>query len=377
MRRKAVRGSTEQYYSFFFCLAGVIVLFSADWMPEYASDTYATYVESLWRFVLHDNLRPITAAIYYLSEDFFHTHQNATYMISYWMGIVFLTLAVFTLARRLDRDVDNWVLAAAAALLIIANLYIIEYFLFVETGMFMLAIFLSVLAFDRTVEFFETGKRRMLLYALICLLAVVNIYQIFPGLYVVLCLPYILKYGHSAKKFLGNNLVVASLYALPLITMLLVSKSFLQSSRLGFTWGGGTYSGRDLPVFQELHHHLRLRWPAMVLRPDGFCTGCAGAVLCVPQKAVQKGSGADVSGCSGGVYSLFPEFERPYHGPHAQSYVPVWLPPRTDAGLPAAGRGSAGMGPAAKTVGIPATGPVLCSTAVFLQQGLYSALPMQ
>ena len=76
----------------------------------------------------------------------------------------------------------------------------------------MLAVLLCTVAVYFTKEFFEKEQKRFLLFSLGCLLMVVFIYQLMLGLFVVMCLPFVVKYSDNWKSFVKNNILVAMLY---------------------------------------------------------------------------------------------------------------------------------------------------------------------
>ena len=211
----------------------VLLLIGADCLTEYATDSYTTFVTSMWKHMMVDNGRIISGAVYYVFENLLRLSPGTVYLISYTASVVFLTLALYVVSRRIQNATHSLLWTVLLSVGLIANVFLIELFLFIEKGLFMLGILLVALAFDRTAQFLEDGCCRHLLSAAAALIAAVFIYQTLPGLYVVLCLPFILQNASNLKQFFKNNVVVALLYAVSMGLGLLVTKFIFASIRLG------------------------------------------------------------------------------------------------------------------------------------------------
>lgn len=223
-----------------------LLFFGVNNTLEFATDTYATFEEiGTWQWMLYENGRIFNAFIYYVLETL-QIPNGYIYKLSYAFAILFLTLSVYIFSKLLKFFCKNDLLCSSLSFMTLANFYIIEYFLFIEKGLFMLAILLCSLAVYCTVNYFKTSKTPYLFPALFCLMWAVFIYQIILGLYVILCLPFILKYSYKIKDFLINNFITACLYAIPLAFAFAITKFFLSSSRMG---GLGN-------IFNNISYHL-------------------------------------------------------------------------------------------------------------------------
>ena len=216
-----------------FALISTLLLFGTDFLPEYATDSYFTFTtDELWKHMLYDNGRVIGAIIYYFFENIFAVTDKAVYLISYLSGILFLSISIYIVSSRLRLYCHNKYISVAISTLLCANLFSVEYFLFLETGIFMLAFLITVLAFLNTIYYFEEQKNKYLIRTLILLILAVNMYQIFLAAYVILCLPYIIKYSKTCLMFVKYNLIVVLMYTFSMGTGVIVTKVFLSSSRL-------------------------------------------------------------------------------------------------------------------------------------------------
>lgn len=214
------------------CFFLSLLFFGINWSIEYATDTYATFEETgTWQWMLYENGRIFSALIYYLIECF-GISNGYIYKLSWLTAIFFLTAGVYLLSQLLLTYQKNVTLCVLISFLTIANFYIIEYFLFIEKGLFLFAIFLCVVSCCLTVEYLKTGHKYLLFYVLLSLLAAVFIYQIIPGLYIILCLPFLIRHSLDGKQFLKYNLMLALLYAVPLLIAFLLVRFVFGSSRL-------------------------------------------------------------------------------------------------------------------------------------------------
>lgn len=223
-----------------------LLFFGVNNTLEYATDTYATFEElGTWQWMLYENGRVFNAFIYYIIEKL-QISNGYVYKLSYGCAILFLSFAIYIFSKLLQDFCKNEILCTSLSFITIANFYIIEYFLFIEKGLFMFAILLCSIATYCTVNYFKNAKFSFLILALFCLAWAVFIYQIILGLFVILCLPFVLKYSNNIKSFTINNLVTASLYSIPLLIAFLTTKCLFKSSRMG---GVGN-------IFQNVIYHF-------------------------------------------------------------------------------------------------------------------------
>lgn len=231
-----VKYYAKKNYKLFFCSFTLSLLFfGINYIMEYATDTYATFYNSgSWEYMLYENGRVFNALIYYIIETL-KIPNGYTYKLSFCFAFLFLTIAVWLFGSLLLNFCQNELLCSAISFMTIANIYSIEYFLFIEKGLFMLAILLCTLAAFCTIKYFMPPhpSKMYLFLTLLCLIWAVFIYQAILGLYVILCLPFILKYSRNIKQFFIFNLITASLYGIPLLTAYLIMRFCFYSSRMG------------------------------------------------------------------------------------------------------------------------------------------------
>lgn len=223
--------SDENLHLLFLCLIAVLLLFGTDFVLEYATDTYTSFMTSTWKHMFYGNGRIVNGIVYYLLEKLISLSENTVYSISYGSAVIFLTLSVFATAKRIRAFCTNpyWNVFLSAA--IVSGLFIIELFLFIEKGLFMFGLLCTVIAFDQTISYWTDQKSSHLAAALLALLISVFTYQVIPGIYVVLCLPFILYYSKDFQNFIKNNLLVAGIYGITLGINLIITSFLFNSER--------------------------------------------------------------------------------------------------------------------------------------------------
>lgn len=221
----------KKLHELFFCFLITVFFFGINFLPEFATDTYATFQISHWQWMLYGNGRIVTAFVYFIIE-WLSLSPNTIYALSYLGAIVFLALSTYIVSRVLSRYSGKSILNICISFLTVANIFSIEYFLFIEKALFLFALFLNTLAFASMECFFRKKKKRNLCYSFLCLLTAVFIYQITLGLFVILCLPFICLHSKTLKQFVCNNVIVALLYGTNLLIALITTRYLLNSQRI-------------------------------------------------------------------------------------------------------------------------------------------------
>lgn len=211
----------------------VLLYFGINSFMELATDTYATFEEAgTWQWMLYENGRVINGLIYYLIEAL-GLSGGIIYYLSYAAALFFLYLALVIISHVLLQYREGAFFCVLLATVTVVNPFFIEYFLFIEKGLFMFAIFCNAVAFACVDYFFRAQKKKVLLLAALSLFLAVFIYQVTLGLFVLLCLPVLLKHTKSLKDFFLHNCLVAGLFGSNLLLAFLVTKFCLKSSRMG------------------------------------------------------------------------------------------------------------------------------------------------
>lgn len=215
----------------------VLLNFGIDYSFEYATDTYSTFHEKgTWVHVLYENGRPLKSLIFYIFETL-NIPAGLIYHLSHFLGIIFLTFAVACFSVILLPYVKSEVLGVVLSFTILANPFIINFWLFEEKSLFMLIILLNVIAGIITLNRWTDKSNRPLWQDIviiqICLWISVSMYQTGIFAYVVLLLPFMVIHSNKLKDFVIKNIFVAVMFGIPLATSFALAKFFLPVTRLG------------------------------------------------------------------------------------------------------------------------------------------------
>lgn len=220
-------------HKYFFVALGLVLLsVFALFKMEYATDTYCAYSIKLSgiRDAMYTNGRYITGLF---AELFSKNNWSITsfYYTSYILSLIFMTFAVYNVYTILKQHTSN-IKSILISFISVFNLASIEYFLFMEKGAFAFSIFSATLAFKFFVSFMQ-GKKWYLPFAYVCLILSALTYQIIPGIFIALSLPFIVLYSKSAKSFIINNLIAISIYGSGTILDYTIVRLTQQNERLG------------------------------------------------------------------------------------------------------------------------------------------------
>ena len=89
----------------------------------------------------------------------------------------------------------------------ISNIFIIEYFTFIEKCGFMLAILFNIIAVYFLESYFERKRIKYIIATLITLVLGIFTYQGSIALFVILSIPFAFKYSNNLKKYILNKIL--------------------------------------------------------------------------------------------------------------------------------------------------------------------------
>lgn len=215
-------------YSFFLTL----LFFGINYKIEYATDTYYNFAQKGAWIACLDNGRPFLALCFYVLESL-PISVGMIYHIMQLLGIIFLTITVSVLAITYNKYLEKENISIILAFLTVSNPLIIEYFLFEEKGIFMMAIFLNVEAALLTEKMWSEGKMRVsnICISLLCMLIAVLSYQSSTPVFVVTCLPFVVIHCKDAVDFIKKNVYIAIMYGFSMGCAFAVAKFILHTER--------------------------------------------------------------------------------------------------------------------------------------------------
>ena len=167
---------------------GVVVLFFGFlYRINFSVDTYLLFASPNYSYV-REYLgagRIFTWLLFYVMGLIKIPHI-AMYLVSYILGIVLLTIAIYELNKILDKYIDNKFLSILISISILINPFIIELWLFIESGIMMLSILGCVEAFKYFDKYLEKKNKKNLLYSFIWMLVAAFSYQGTLALFIAL-----------------------------------------------------------------------------------------------------------------------------------------------------------------------------------------------
>lgn len=227
----------------------VLFFFGTDVFIEYSNDTYAILEQGL-PFTAADmmfrNGRPVISVFYWFwcltpfSEAQF-------YYFSYSLAIIFLTAALYLLQDALKEFIEDDFLRSAFTFFMVVNVFFINFFSFLEKGMFMLGILFAVLAFRCEKSFFKDHNIKKALLALLFLILVMLDYQVMSGIYVMLSVIFAVRYAKDLKDTLLDFGVIFLSMALSCIPAVIIMK----------VGGAGGDRGRSSDISGDILRSMR------------------------------------------------------------------------------------------------------------------------
>jgi hypothetical protein len=201
---------------------------------SFATDTYSTF-HAGFKYAATDMLlrngRAIIALIYevqYLSG----LPNEVFYYISSFSALIFLGISIYVIQNVLRHYIPNENRRIIISFISIANIYIIEYFMFVEKCGFMLAILFNCLGVYCIEILLRTEKKKYLGFAIFLVSLAVFTYQGTVALFVILSLPFAYRYADSIKRYILNLVYIGVTYGISIVMCMAAVKFLFHSSRV-------------------------------------------------------------------------------------------------------------------------------------------------
>ena len=210
-----------------------LIFFGTFFSVQYAPDTYFVFNNSAKTVALHffSCGRIVTGIFIYTIVGILKLSNQSLYIISYLIALIAMAFSILKLYKLLKEELNNKIISGLCAILIIINIFSIELFMYIEKGIMMISILLSILAVEQTKKFLE-GNKKSIIYSAILMLIANCCYQGTVGIYIALSMIYILKYSKNIQNFIKSNIEVALVYGIPAIINLVFIKIFFSNSRI-------------------------------------------------------------------------------------------------------------------------------------------------
>ena len=215
-------------------IALVMLFFGTNLYLSFATDTYATFNAGFYNAGIDmatRNGRPVIGLIYEL-QCLSGLPNIAFYYISSVLALIFLGIALWIYQGILKKHGVQENIRILLAFAAIANIFIIEYFMFVEKCGFMLAILFDVIGVYWIDTFFAEGQKKHFCYAVAAMILAIMTYQGTIALFVILSIPFAVKYANDFKTYIFNGLSIIMAYIIPVGIDLLAFKFIFKSARI-------------------------------------------------------------------------------------------------------------------------------------------------
>lgn len=212
----------------------MLLFFGVNLYMSFATDTYATLSTGYYGAgvdMAMRNGRPIIGAVYML-YSFSGLPNMFFYYFSSISALALLGGAVWIyqlILQKYEIKENARILLAFAA---IANIYIIEYFMFIEKFGFMLAIFFNVVGVYWIEKFFGSYQKKYCFFAIIAMTLATFTYQGTIALFVILSIPFAMAQAKDFKHYILNGIAIGSCYIIPVAINLLAFRFIFQSTRI-------------------------------------------------------------------------------------------------------------------------------------------------
>ncbi|MCI7125987.1 MAG: glucosyltransferase domain-containing protein [Agathobaculum sp.] len=224
--------------SVFFKIGILILLyFGANVYFAFATDTYATFSGGFLSSAIDmttRNGRPIIGFIYLL-HSLSGLSNESFYTISSALALVFLAAAVWLYQRILAKYQLGENTRILLSFVAIANIFIIEYFMFIEKCGFMLAVLLNIAAVYCAESFFASKRFPYLIALQAFLILVILTYPGTIALFVILSIPFALNHSKNLKAYIQNLFCIGLSYVFSVSVDLLAFKFIFKSSRISYS----------------------------------------------------------------------------------------------------------------------------------------------
>ncbi len=213
----------------------VFAIIGSGFQMQYAIDTYylfKTGISSEARNMFFKNCRPVIALIY-KAFSLFPIPEKYFYYFSFATAFIFLVASIFLFEHILADYIDNENTRILLSLISIANIFIIEYFMFIEKGGFLIGIFCNVLTVFFIKKYIDSHSFLNIIFAIFSQLVAILSYQGTMALFFILALPILFKEAKKIKEYVLNFILLIVIYWVATGIDLIIFTLFCNDMRKG------------------------------------------------------------------------------------------------------------------------------------------------
>ena len=152
--------------SFYFFIS--VIFFGLLLKKEYATDTYSVFnFDKQAIFNQYAMSGRFITAIVGKMVKILNLSEQAIYLGSYILALTCAVFSQYLLYTIIEKNVENNIFRLIIPTLIVINPFSIELFLYIEKGIMWFGILMCIIGVKSIVSFFETNKRKFILFAMI------------------------------------------------------------------------------------------------------------------------------------------------------------------------------------------------------------------
>lgn len=211
-----------------------LLMFGGIMFVSYATDTYATIgnLNKTAYSMITRNGRPVIAAFFLVCNILGITGKNFL-ICSNIVALIMVGASIYVFSLILKEYIAEDFIVMILSVVTIANLYIIEYFMFMEKGAMMLGIFLAVLGTYFEHEHLKKKSSKIVdkytIYILGCIFLATFTYQTASTMYIVLSIPFIYHYSATISKYIEKLFRVFVIFGITYLANALFLKCTVSS----------------------------------------------------------------------------------------------------------------------------------------------------
>lgn len=203
---------------FIFILLIVVMFFGTFIIMNYSVDTYLLLASPRLSYIReYFNAGRIITGLFFSIQGILHIPPYLMYLSSFVLAISFTTISIYILNNILDKYISNKILSLIVSIAIIINPFVIELWLFIESGIMMLSIMSCVMAFKYFDLFLELKNKKTIYKSLLWMFIALLSYQGTVALFIVLSAFSIIKHYKTIKDFIKNNIIMFLIYLVPTV----------------------------------------------------------------------------------------------------------------------------------------------------------------
>ena len=212
----------------------VMLFFGINMFFCYATDTYFTFYNGFKMSAIDmflRNGRPVIAIIYAV-HYWLGLPAESFYYISSLLAILFLIISIFVMQNILKKyniDDKHRIIISFTS---IANIFIIEYFMFIEKCGFLIGILFCLIGVWCITVYFRENNKLYYGFAFLFIILAIFSYQGTVALFVLLSIPFAYRHADNIKQYFVRIIQIGLVYGMAVLMVLFAFKFVFNQTRI-------------------------------------------------------------------------------------------------------------------------------------------------